>query len=145
MPDEETEGCAKAASVNALQKHSVFTTAQKWMIVAMAAYAAWLSTLSSFIYFPAIPSLARNLKVSVGKIDLTITTYLAVATIAPSLVGDTADMVGRRPVYLIMLSTYFVANLAIALSKSYAALLGLRIIQALAISGTPTYQFIILS
>ncbi|KAK9417382.1 putative MFS general substrate transporter [Seiridium unicorne] len=102
----------------------------------MVAYAAWFSTLSSFIYYPAIQSLAKSLSVSVAQINLTVTSYMAVATLAPTLVGDAADVLGRRPVYLVTLSLYVVANTAIALSSSYPALVGLRVLQALAISGT---------
>lgn len=118
-----------------IEKYSVFTTAEKWCVVAIVSYAAWFSTLSSFIYYPAIPALSKTLAVPVNKINLTVTTYMSVATIAPTLVGDAAEILGRRPIYVITLSIYFVANLAIALSKSYSALLGLRALQAFAISG----------
>ena len=60
---------------------------------------------------------------------------MAVATIAPALVGDASDVLGRRPIYVVTLSLYLAANIAIALSKSYLALLSLRVLQALAISG----------
>lgn len=60
---------------------------------------------------------------------------MAVATIAPTLVGDAADVLGRRPVYMITLSLYIGANMAIVLTDKYSALVGLRILQALAISG----------
>jgi len=121
--------------VEAIERYSVFTTREKWCVVAMVSYAAWFSTLSSFIYYPAIHILSQTLSVSVTKINLTITSYMAVATIAPTLVGDAADILGRRPIYVITLSLYLVANISIALSKSYSALLGLRVLQALAISG----------
>ncbi|KAF2435948.1 MFS general substrate transporter [Tothia fuscella] len=104
----------------------------------MASFEAWLSTLSSFIYYPALPTLSKTLDFSVSKINLTITTYMAVATFALSLVGDAGDILGRRPVYLLILVTYFLANLATALSNSYPGLLGFRVMQALAISGTST-------
>ena len=119
----------------AIEKYSVFTTAEKWCIVVMVSYAAWFSTLSSFIYYPAIHLLSQTLSVSVNKINLTVTSYMAVATVAPTLVGDAADVLGRRPIYVITLSVYLGANIALALSKSYSALLGLRVLQALAISG----------
>lgn len=125
----------------AVEKYSVFTTTEKWCIVSMASYAAWFSTLSSFIYFPAIPLLSETLDVSVDKINLTVTTYLAIATIAPTLVGDAADMLGRRPIYIGILSLYIVSNIAIAAAESYPALLGLRIMQALAISGTVSIAY----
>jgi MFS family permease len=132
-PDEAPDNLGTNVEV---EKYSDFTKAEKWCIVAMVSYAAWFSTLSSFIYYPAIPTLSKALGVSVSKINLTVTTYMSVATIAPTLVGDAADILGRRPIYVLTLSVYFVANLAIALSHSYSALLGLRVLQALAISGS---------
>jgi MFS family permease len=121
--------------VDAIEKYSVFTTTEKWWIIVMVSFAAWFSTLSSFIYYPALHLLARTFSVSVDKINLTVTSYMAVATVAPTLVGDAADVWGRRPIYVITLSLYLGANIAIALSTSYSALLGLRVLQALAISG----------
>lgn len=120
---------------SAIEKYSVFTTTEKWCIVAMVSYAAWFSTLSSFIYYPAIKLLSQTLSVSIDKINLTVTSYMAVATVAPTLVGDAADVLGRRPIYVVTLSLYLAANIAIALSNSYVVLLSLRVLQALAISG----------
>lgn len=130
-----TEKASIGQRPGAIEKYSVFTTAEKWCIVAMVSYAAWFSTLSSFIYYPAIQQLSQVFSVSVDKINLTVTSYMAVATVAPTLVGDTADVLGRRPVYVITLSLYIGANIAIVLSDTYPALLGLRVLQALAISG----------
>ena len=123
-----------------LEKYSVFSTANKWCIVAMVSYAAWFSTLTSFIYYPAIHQLAQTFAVSIDQINLTITSYMAMATVAPTLLGDAADVLGRRPVYMLALSLYIGANIAIVLSNSYAALVGLRALQALAISGKLTIQ-----
>lgn len=113
-----------------VERYSIFTQAEKWCISAMVSYAAWFSTLTSFIYYPAIDQLSQTFAVSVDKINLTITIYMAVATVAPALVGDAADVLGRRPVYVMALSLYMGANLAIALAKSYQVLLGLRLLQA---------------
>lgn len=132
------EAAQERATDAADERYSVFTPPQKWCITALVAYAAWFSTLSSFIYFPAIPSIAKTFSVSINKVDLTVTTYMAVATIAPTLVGDAAEILGRRPVYLLTLALYLVSNVAIALSKTYQTLLFLRILQALSISGTPS-------
>lgn len=115
--------------------YSVFTPIEKRMIVTLVSYAAWFSTLTSFIYYPAINELARTFSVSVDKINLTVTSYMAVATLAPTLVGDAADTLGRRPIYALVLSLYIGVNIAIVLADSYAALVGLRVAQALAISG----------
>lgn len=119
------------------ERYSDFTRAEKWGIVSMVSFAAWFSTLTSFIYFPAIHRLSQVFSVSVDKINLTVTSYMAMATVAPTLVGDAADVLGRRPIYGLVLSLYIGTNVAIVLVKSYAALLGLRVLQALAISGMP--------
>ncbi|KAK8066477.1 hypothetical protein PG997_013224 [Apiospora hydei] len=116
--------------------YSTFSYAEKWCIVSVVSFAACFSTVSSFIYYPALHLLSESLSVPVYKINLTITSYMAVATIAPTLVGDAADVLGRRPVYVLVLTIYIVSNVAIALAKTYPALLGLRVLQALAISGT---------
>lgn len=79
--------------------------------------------------------LAQTFSVSVEKINLSVTSYMAVATVAPTLVGDAADVLGRRAVYVVVLSFYIGANVGIVLSRTYSALLGLRVVQALAISG----------
>ncbi|KAK8136422.1 hypothetical protein PG984_004362 [Apiospora sp. TS-2023a] len=116
--------------------YSAFSYTEKWCIVSLVSFAAWFSTVSSFIDYPALHLLSESLSVSVDKINLTITSYMAIATIAPTLIGDAADVLGRRPVYVVVLSIYFASNIAIALSKTYSTLLGLRVLQALAISGT---------
>ena len=130
-----TEKATNARPPEVIERYSVFTAAEKWCIIAMVSYAAWFSTLSSFIYYPAIHELSHVFSVTVNKINLTVTSYMAVATIAPTLVGDAADVLGRRPVYMIALSLYIGANTAIVLANSYSALLSLRVLQALAISG----------
>jgi MFS family permease len=66
--------------------------------------AATFSPLSSFIFFPATNGLSQSLHVSVGRINLTITSYMIVAGLAPSILGDLADNIGRRIVYLLMMS-----------------------------------------
>ncbi|POS78996.1 hypothetical protein DHEL01_v202599 [Diaporthe helianthi] len=134
----ETEGPSEAQLPNESveERYTVFSSAEKWCITALVAYAAWFSTLSSFIYFPALHQLASYFSVSDGKINLTITSYMAVATVAPMLIGDAADVLGRRPIYVLSLGIYVIANVAIASSKTFYSLLGLRILQALAISGT---------
>ncbi|KAF6785041.1 hypothetical protein CMUS01_16583 [Colletotrichum musicola] len=46
------------------------------------------STMSSYIYFPALVPMAADLNVSVTLINLTVTSYLIVAGIAPAFMGS---------------------------------------------------------
>jgi MFS family permease len=117
------------------EKYSVFTKTEKWCIVAMVSCASLSSNLSSFIYFPALKLLSETFSVSVDQINLMITSYMAVAAVAPTLVGDAADVLGRRPAYFVTLGLFVTANICLAQAKSYSELLGLRVLQALGVSG----------
>ncbi|MCJ1435229.1 hypothetical protein MMC27_004601 [Xylographa pallens] len=126
---------ADEASDNEIS-YSVFSIRQKRCIVSLVAFAGWFSTLSSFIYFPAIPPLATSLHVSIEDINLTVTSYLVVSGLAPSIIGDCADDLGRRPVIMVALLIYVATNVGLAVQKSYAALFALRMLQSAGISGT---------
>ena len=115
--------------------YSTFTKAQKRWIVFLVAFAGWFFTLSSFIYFPAITAISKDLETSIRNINLTVTSYLIVSAIVPTVVGRTADISGRRPVYILILAVYIVANIGLALQSSFPALLVLRMVQAAGISG----------
>ncbi|KAF9733301.1 hypothetical protein PMIN06_007503 [Paraphaeosphaeria minitans] len=118
------------------EPYTLFSQGERRGIVVLIALAAWFSTLSSFIYYPAIPIVAKDLHSSISMINLTVTSYLIVSAIAPALVGDAADTFGRRPLYVVTLILYVVANVGIAKQQSAVALLLLRMLQSAGISGT---------
>lgn len=115
--------------------YSAFQLWQKRWILGFAALAGWFSSISSFIYFPAIPALADDLDASVDKINLTVTSYLIMSGIFPSIVGDAADRFGRRPVFIVTLFVYCAANIGLALQSGFPQLFCLRMLQSAAISG----------
>ena len=115
--------------------YSVFASSQKRWISYAVCVSAMFSGLSSFIYYPALTSLSRSLHVSIELINLSITSYLMVSGVVPSLLGDMADQTGRRPVSLVALTLYFAANVGLALQDNYAALLILRCVQSAGASG----------
>lgn len=116
-------------------RYSVFTKAEKWCIIAMISWASFSSNLSGFIYFPLLDLLAKTFSVSVARINLTITAYVAVATVAPTLAGDAADMLGRRPVYIATLGLYTTANICLGVASTYGELVGFRVLQAVGAAG----------
>ena len=116
--------------------YSVFTKPQKVWIVFLVALAGWFSTLSSFIYFPAITAISKDLRTPIERINLTVTSYLLVSAFIPTMVGKAADTAGRRPIYLIILAIYVAANVGLALQSAFPALIVLRMVQAAGVSGT---------
>jgi MFS family permease len=115
--------------------YSSFPNSSKRWITFLVAMAGFFSPLSANIYFPALSYIAQDLHVSLELINLTITAYLICQCVTPSITGDLADMVGRRPVYLLVLTVYFAANLGLSLQRTYASLLVLRMIQSVGASG----------
>ena len=132
----DDEECAAAESRASVPPYSAFTPSQKRWIVFLAALAGMFSPMSSFIFYPAINSIAHSLDVTVGLVNLAITTYMVVSGVTPALLGNAADKIGRRPVYLLALGLYFVANIGLALQSDFAALLVLRMVQSAGSSGT---------
>lgn len=133
---EADEGRQISAAPQESSSYSAFSIAQRRWIIALVAFAGWFSSLSSFIYFPAIPSMASDLNVSIERINLTVTAYLIMSGIFPSIVGNAADTVGRRPVFIATLAVYVAANVGLALQSSFGLLFFLRMVQSAGISGS---------
>lgn len=58
------------------KKYSVFNVWQKRGIVLLAAAGAFFSPLTGQIYFPSLPTIAREFQVSIAEINLTVTVYM---------------------------------------------------------------------
>ncbi len=116
--------------------YSSFTKYQKNYIVFLTSFAGLFSPLSANIYFPALNTLATDLKVSDALINLSLTSYMIFQALAPTVFGDLADMSGRRPAYILGFVIYIGANIGLALQNNYVALLVLRCLQSTGSSGT---------
>ncbi|KAI0849385.1 major facilitator superfamily transporter [Daldinia vernicosa] len=117
-------------------EYSVFSSRQRAIIIAIASIIGLLSPLSSNLYTPAIPSIADDLGVSKGSINLTVTSYLVLQGISPMLWSTIGDRVGRRPLYLITLLVYLGACIGLSFCRSFGLMIGLRAIQAIGSSPT---------
>lgn len=131
--------------VDETPEYSEFSHVQKNYIIGLAAFAGWFSSVSSFIYFPAIPAIAHDLDESIERINLTVTSYLIVSGIFPSITGNAADRFGRRPVFLVALTVYLLSNIGLALQSNFGLLFFLRMVQSAGISGTFSVTYGVLS
>jgi multidrug resistance protein len=125
--------------------HTVFTRPQRTFIVIMITLGSFFSPLSGQIYFPAIPDIANDYHTTTGRINLTITTYMILQGLAPTIMGTFGDTTGRRPAYILTFAIYLAANIGLAMQKSYAALLVLRCLQSAGSSGTVALGFGVIS
>lgn len=128
--------------------HTIFDRSQKRLLAALVSTAATckslsmqmtilqtaliksVSTLASNIYFPAVPSIAQGLNVSVELVNLSITAYLIFQGIAPSLWGPISDVKGRRTAYIGTLFVAVCACIGLAETRNYAMLVVFRCLQS---------------
>lgn len=103
---------------------------KKWMIVYMVSLGGAFSALSSNIYFPAIHTISKDLGINTTDVGFTITVYMIVQGIAPSLYGSISDSHGRRITFVIALVIYLAANVSLAFTSNLAMLVVLRGLQA---------------
>jgi len=116
--------------------YSVFSNPSKKWVIAMVTCSSFLSPMTANIYFPALNPIAADLGVSIGLINLTLTTYMILQGLSAPVFGDFGDMAGRRPAFIVAVSIYIFANLGLALQDNYAALLILRMLQSGGSAGT---------
>jgi len=132
-PPDDPEALTKPSSH---PPHTVFTRPQRIFISIMITLACFFSPLSGQIYYPIIPILADEYHTSIGHINLTITTYMILQGLAPTIMGTFGDTTGRRPAYILTFTIYLGANIGLAVQNSYAALLVLRCLQSAGSSST---------
>ncbi|HWW63796.1 MAG TPA: multidrug effflux MFS transporter [Sphingomonadaceae bacterium] len=96
----------------------------------LAGFAA-LAPLAIDMYLPAMPSLARDLGVSVDRAGQSISVFLVGIAGGQLIAGPLSDRFGRRPVILIGLALFLVSALIAALTTQFMLLLPARLLQAL--------------
>ena len=72
----------------------------------------------------------EDLGASLTLMNLTATSDLVVAGIAPAFKGDLADQEGRRPAHITMVVLTVGSGVGLALQDSYSALFALRMMQS---------------
>ncbi|KAK8073038.1 MFS transporter [Apiospora saccharicola] len=146
MPEKEEEGPYQPTSYDgevtpSEAPYSVLSASERRLLTGIIGFSMLFSPLSANIYFPAMEELQMQLRTSAQNINLTITAYLVFQAVAPALLGDLADTVGRRPVFLLMFAIYAAANVGLALQSDFVALLLLRMLQSLGCSATVSVSY----
>ncbi|RAL63908.1 hypothetical protein DID88_003096 [Monilinia fructigena] len=129
------------AGANRVRHYSVFTGLQKRAIILSASFMGLLSFMGSSIYFPAVNQIARDLHISNSKINLSVTTFLVIQGIAPTMIAGFSETAGRRLAYIVCFVIAIIANLGLALQNNYYALLFLRMLQSAGSCGIMSQAF----
>ncbi|KAK8042975.1 hypothetical protein PG994_013458 [Apiospora phragmitis] len=126
--------------------YTAFSLTYRWYITLLLGYLCLASSLTANIYFPLISLLADQYHTSIQGINLTITIYVVMQGLTPSIFSPLSDTLGRRPVYIASFALYTAASLGLALSHdSYAALVVLRALQSTGGSATLSLAYAVVA
>jgi DHA1 family bicyclomycin/chloramphenicol resistance-like MFS transporter len=104
-------------------------------LTALLAALTAIGPLTTDMYLPSLPDIARQLGASTAQVQLTISSYLIGFAFGQIVYGPVSDRHGRKPVLLAAVVLYCVASLACALATSIEMLIVARFVQALGGSG----------
>jgi len=100
-------------------------------LTALLAALTAIGPLTTDMYLPSLPDIARQLNASTAQVQFTISAYLIGFAIGQIFYGPVSDRHGRKPVLIAAITLYCVASLACALSTSIEMLIAARAVQAL--------------
>lgn len=106
------------------------TSKQGTIVLFILASMSAIGPLSTDMYLPGFPAIARDLGTDVSRIGLTLTSYLIGISLGQLVFGPILDRFGRKKPLMIGLAIYVVAAVGCAFSPSLDALVVLRFVLA---------------
>ncbi|KAE8221847.1 hypothetical protein CF319_g4865 [Tilletia indica] len=130
-PDDVKVSGLKAQDTSEEQPSSYFSPARVGIIVFIATLSGFISPMTANVFLPALPDVARDLNVTIERVNLAVFVYMIAQGISPLFLGG-SDALGRRSIYLICFIIYSGANAGLANlpNGDFAGLLVLRFMQA---------------
>jgi EmrB/QacA subfamily drug resistance transporter len=102
---------------------------RRWWTLGAACLAAFMTTLDNTVVNVAIPSIQRDLHLSVAGLEWVVASYLLAYGSLMLVGGQLADLYGRRRLFLIGLTIFTTASLSCGLARDESFLVGSRIAQ----------------
>ena len=104
-------------------------------LTALLAALAAVGPLSTDMYLPSLPDIAREFHATTPQVQLTLSAFLIGFAVGQIVYGPVSDRYGRKPVLLAAVGLFCAASLACAVSTSIEMLIAARAAQALGGSG----------
>ncbi|MEZ8168016.1 Bcr/CflA family multidrug efflux MFS transporter [Vibrio tasmaniensis 1F-187] len=103
-----------------------------WMLFLVLGAIGALTPLAIDMYLPAMPTIAKDLGVTAGEVQITLTAYTAGFALGQLLHGPLADSYGRKPILLIGVLFFAIASVVSATTHGIEALTLVRTAQGFA-------------
>jgi MFS transporter, DHA1 family, multidrug resistance protein len=104
-------------------------------LTALLALMTALGPLSTDLYLPSLPGMARSLGSDLQRVQLTLSAYLFAFAIGQLIYGPIADAIGRKPAVLGGVALYCAGSALCAIASTTELLIAARVVQALGAAG----------
>lgn len=102
-----------------------------WRVLGILSLLMGFASISTDLYLPAMPAMARDLHAGPGWVALTVSAYLTGFSLGQLAWGPIGDRHGRRVPVALGLLLFVVGSAGCAMSGSIGAMIGWRVVQAL--------------
>lgn len=102
---------------------------RKWWTLAAVAFGLFMIMLDNTVVNVALPSIARDLHISISELEWIVTGYALVFAALLITGGKLADMYGRRKIFVVGLTIFSLSSLACGLAPNAGFLIGARMVQ----------------
>lgn len=104
---------------------------RKWYVLTAVAMGIFLATIDSSIVNIALPTLVKDFQTDFAVVQWVVLAYLLTLTSLLLSFGRLADMVGKKPIYLVGFVIFTVGSVLCAISPGIYWLIAFRILQAI--------------
>lgn len=101
------------------------------LLLAAVAFGALLNPLNSSMIAVALPAIARDFQVPIGRLTWVIASFYLASAVSQPVMGKVADLAGRRRVFFAGLALVALASALAPLAPTLGALVAARVLQAL--------------
>ena len=113
---------------------NVIDYSRKWYVMAAVAMGIFLATIDGSIVNVALPTLTRQLGADFPTVQWVVLAYLLTLATLLLSVGRLADMIGKKPIYMVGFVVFTLGSALCGLAPDIHWLIGTRVFQAIGAS-----------